>query len=146
MFSDLRHASPVRALAVVASMLALGGCASAVSVSSFKGEEKEVAQTIADLQRDTSARDEHKVCTRDLASALLARLNEAPGGCAGAIKNQQEEIDPGLEVTVKSVTLAGPASARTASARVKSTFSGKTRASTLTLVKERKRWKISGLR
>jgi hypothetical protein len=135
---------PVLLLALCAAA-ALGGCASTVSVTGFKGEERAVAQKVADLETDTVARHQQRVCANDLASALVARLNKARGGCERAIKDQQAEIDPGLEVTVKSVHIGGTASARTASASVKSTFEGKSRLSTLLFVKEGGKWKVSGL-
>ena len=37
--------------------------------NSFKGEEHEVAQTIANLQTDASAGDQQKICSNDLAGA-----------------------------------------------------------------------------
>jgi outer membrane murein-binding lipoprotein Lpp len=132
-------------LAALAGSLALAGCASSVSVSRFKGEEREVAQTIANLQSDTGSQDQARVCANDLARAIVQRLNQAPGGCEQAIKRQQAEIDPGLEVTVESVRIGGSASARTATASVKSTFEGKRRLATLLLVKEDGKWKLSGL-
>jgi copper chaperone CopZ len=131
-------------LAVTATALVLAGCGSgSVSTSGFKGEEHEVAQAIANLQSDTSSQDPAHVCSNDLAQALVARLNQAPGGCERAIKNQLTEIDPGLEVKVESVHIAG---AGTATAAVKSTFEGKHRLSTLELVKESGKWRISGLK
>jgi hypothetical protein len=132
-------------LAATACALAFAGCASNVSTSGFKGEEREVAQTTANLQSDTSAQDQKRVCENDLAQSIVQRLNQSPGGCERAIKNQQTEIDPGLEVTVESVHLAGTPAARTATATVKSTFEGKRRIRTLELVKEGGKWKISGL-
>jgi hypothetical protein len=132
---------PFSAAAALACALALGGCASSVSVSGFKGEEHEVAQAIANLQSDTSSQNQARVCTDDLAHAIVARLATAPGGCERAIKDQQAEIDPGLEVTVESVHVSGSS----ASASVKSIFEGKSRRSTLTLVKEGGKWKISGV-
>jgi hypothetical protein len=138
--------SPARTfLAAIASTLVLAGCASSVSTSGFKGEEHEVAQTISNLQSDTSAQDHARVCANDLAHAIVERLSQSRGGCQQAIKTQQAEIDPGLEVTVESVHLGGTAAARTATAAVKSTFEGKHRSSTLELVKEGGKWKISGL-
>ena len=141
-----RSAAPtprnLRLLAVPACALALAGCASSVSTSGFKGEEHEVAQTVANLQSDTSSQDQARVCGDDLAHAVVARLNLVPGGCERAIKNQQAEIDPGLEVTVESVHIAGT----TATASVKSTFEGKRRLSTLEFVKEGSKWKVSGVR
>jgi hypothetical protein len=138
----LTHA-PLAALAC-ALALALAGCGSgSVSTAGFKGEEHEVAQAIANLQSDTSSQDPGHVCSNDLAQTLVGRLNQAPGGCERAIKDQLAEIDPGLEVKVESVHIAG---ARTATATVKSTFEGKHRLSTLELVKEGGRWKIAGLK
>ena len=69
------------------------------------------------------------------------RGNQAPGGCKQAIKTLQAEIDPGLEVKVESVHIAGT----TATAKVKSTFEGKRRLSTLEFVKQGGRWKVSGI-
>jgi len=127
-----------------ATALALVGCASSVSTSGFKGEEHEVAQVVANLQTDTNAADQAKVCANDLSRALVERLG-GTSGCEKAIKNQQAEIDPGLEVTVESVHITGPSSARLAAASAKSTFEGKKRISTLLLTKEGGKWKISGI-
>ena len=132
-------------VAALAGALALAGCGSSVSVSGFKGEEHEVAQAIANLQSDTSSQSQARVCANDLAQSIVQRLNRSPGGCEAAIKSQQAEIDPGLEVTVESVHIGGTAAARTATAKVKSTFEGKRRPATLELVKEAGKWKISGL-
>jgi hypothetical protein len=138
--------SPARtSLAVTACALALAGCASSISTSRFKGEEHEVAQTIANLQSDTSAPDQKRVCENDLAQSIVKQLNQSQGGCERVIKTQQTEIDPGLEVTVESVHITGAPAARTATATVKSTFEGKRRISTLELVKEGGKWKVSGL-
>jgi len=135
-----RHAARA-ALAAPALALALAGCGSAVSTSGFTGEQHEIAQTVANLQSDTGAQDQGKVCGNDLAHALVERL----GGvreCEKGIKNQQAEIDPGLEVKVESVHITGT----TATASVKSTFEGKHRVSTLEFVKEGGKWKVSGVR
>ena len=125
--------------------LGLGACAKSVSTSSFKGEQHNVAQTVANLQSDVTSSDQKKICSRDLSSSLVKRLNAAPGGCRRAIKNAQGEIDPGLEVKVQSVHLAGTPAARTATASVKSTFEGKKRRSTLSLTFESGSWKLSGV-
>jgi hypothetical protein len=134
------------AVPLCASLLALGisGCAKSVSTSGFSGESKEVAQTIKDLQTDVTAGDQKKVCQNDLASALVTRLNATKGGCQQAIKDQLTEIDS-FEITVESIKLGGTSAARTASARVNSVFGGKKRPSTLSLVKEGAKWKVSAL-
>ena len=75
---------PVSLLVLFA--VVLGGCATSVAVSSFSGEKHAVAQKVADLEADTIARHQQRVCADDLSSALVARLNKAPGGCERAIK------------------------------------------------------------
>jgi hypothetical protein len=136
-----------RALALLgAPLLAAGllGCANKVSTSAFSGEQREVAQTISNLQADATAADEQKICRNDLAGAVVARLNAAPGGCRQAVKSQVTEVDS-LNMTVQSVQLSGAGAQRTASARVKSVYEGKMRPSTVSLVKEGGKWKISGV-
>ncbi len=125
-----------------AALLALGVSAcgtTAVSTSSFKGEAKEVAQAVANLQSNATAGEEQKICAADLAAPIVTRLGGAKG-CEIAIKNQLTEVDS-FEVTVESVHVAG---AR-ATANVKSIKSGKTWLSTLTLAKEAGKWKTSEL-
>lgn len=137
--------------------LALAGCATAVSTSSFKGEQHAVAQTVANLQADATAGDEKKICANDLARAVVARLGGAKR-CEKAIKEQLDQVD-NLEVSVESVTLASgsapsrPTAAKTpgtppqtATAQVKGIHAGKHRQSTVSLVKEGGKWKLSGLR
>jgi hypothetical protein len=127
-------------------MLAVGlaGCASTVSTAGFKGEDHEVVQTISNLQADVTAADEKKICANDLASAVVARLSLARGGCRQAIKSQLAEVD-NFQVTVQSVLVSAAGARRTASAHVKSVYSGKTRPGTVSLVKEGGKWKISGV-
>lgn len=122
----------------------LGACGNTVSTGSFKGEAHEVAQAIANLQTDATARDEQKVCANDLASAVVKRLSSATGGCKQAIKKQLAEVD-GFEVSIQSVQLGAAATPRTATARVKSIYGGKTRSGTLSLVKEAGKWKVSSI-
>ena len=135
-----------------ATVLALGaaGCGTAsTSTSAFKGEQHEVAQAIANLQSNLTSSDQKKVCTEDLAASVVAGLRYAAGsstgpaaGCEQAIKKQLTEID-NLELSVDSVTLTSGGSEPTAQARVRSIYEGKTRISTLILVKEGGKWKLS---
>jgi hypothetical protein len=141
-------AAPARAVLTVACAalpaMALGACAKTVSTSAFKGEAREVAQAISNLQSDVTARDEQKICNNDLAGAVVARLNAAPGRCKRVIKDQLAEIDSS-DVRVDSVALSGVGAQRTATAKVRSIVSGKTRASTVSLVKEGGKWRISAV-
>ena len=119
----------------------LTACASTVSTASFSGAKRSVAQTVANLQADATAGEQKKICANDLAAATVAKLGGAKG-CETAMKSQLKEVDS-LEVTVQTVALAkGEA---TASARVKSIHQGKSRLSTLSLVKEGGKWKVSGV-
>jgi hypothetical protein len=123
------------------SALLLSACGSTVSTTGFKGQAHEVAQTIANLQADATAGEQKKICADDLAAGVVARLGGTKG-CETAIKNQLAEINS-LEVRVRSVHVAsGNASA---TADVSSIHEGKTRPSTLSLVKEGGKWKLSGV-
>ncbi len=118
--------------------LALASCGETVSTSGFKGESRAVAETVADFQKNATAGDQGKLCKDDLARTVTERL-AAAGGCQAVLKEQLGQVDA-LNLTVESVAL----SATTAQVRVKSTWSGKNRVSTLSLVKEAGRWKVSG--
>jgi Domain of unknown function (DUF4878) len=136
-----------RLLALICtSLLAVGltACAKTLSITGFKGEEHAVAQTISNLQADVTASDEQKICTNDLAAAVVARLNATTGGCKQAMKNQLTELD-NFEVAVQSVHLSITGAEPTAIAHVTSIRDGKTKASTLSLVREGGKWKISSL-
>jgi hypothetical protein len=122
----------------------LAACGSSVATTSFKGEEHEVAQAISNLQADASAGNEQKLCADDLAGTVVGALNRAAGGCSQAIKNQLAEIDS-FEVSIQGVHVAPQGAHPTATATVKSIDAGKSRATTVTLVKEAGRWKLSGL-
>lgn len=124
--------------ATVALAAAVAGCGETASTGSYKGESHNVAQTIVDFQTAVTAREQSKLCQRDLAAAVTARLARSGGSCQSALKNQLLQIDA-TNLTIQSISING----KVASARVKSTHSGKNRVSTLTLVKETGRWKIA---
>ena len=136
-------ARATRTLALLcAPLLAVGfaACGTAtVSTAGFKGEAHAVAQAVSNLQSDATAGEEKKVCANDLSSAVVSRLGGSKG-CEKVIKNQPTEVDS-LELSVQSVQVNGA----TASAHVKSVYEGKPRLSTLTLVKESGKWKLSAL-
>jgi hypothetical protein len=123
------------------STLALAACGTSVSTAGFKGTQHEVAQTVSNLQADATAGEQGKVCANDLAAALVTRLG-GKKGCEAAIKSQLAQVDS-LEAGVESVAVA--AGGKTATAQVKSIREGKSRPSTVALVAEGGKWKISGL-
>jgi uncharacterized protein YlxW (UPF0749 family) len=126
-------------LCAITLVAGVAACGETASTSNFKGESHSVAQTVSDLQSDVTAGDQKKVCENDLAAALTAHLRSA-GGCQTALKEQLHEIDA-LNMTIESIDVGGAG----ATAHVKSTYSGKSRVTTLTLVREGSRWKISGV-
>ncbi len=132
---------PLALLCLPLSALALAACGSTVSTARFKGAQREVAQTIANFQSAATAAEQKKICTEDLAAPLVARLGGTKR-CEAAIKSQLTEVDS-LEASVESVTLAR--NGKTATAQVKSVREGKKTTSTLALVDEDGKWKISGL-
>jgi hypothetical protein len=125
-------------LSAVTCALALAACGETVSTGNFKGESRNVTQTVSDFQKDATASDQKKLCENDLARTLTTRLR-AGGGCQAVLKEQLGQIDA-LNLSVESIAVKGTS----AQARVKSTWSGKNRISTLLLVREGTRWKISG--
>jgi hypothetical protein len=139
----LPHSSRAAAPVCVAVVLAvgLGACGSTVSTSGFKGEAHAIAQTIANLQSDAQSGEQKKICANDLARTVVDRLGGTKG-CEQAIKSQLTEID-NLEVKVLSVAVSPGGT--TATARVRSTVSGKLKQTTVSLVKEAGVWKVSAL-
>jgi hypothetical protein len=124
--------------------LALASCGTTVASTNFSGEQHLVAQAVANLQSDVNAGEEQKVCDDDLSAEVVSRLNASPGGCKQAIKEQLAEID-NSEVKVDSVALGPGAAPRTATARVRTIYSGKTRASTVSLRKQGGKWKLAAI-
>ena len=135
---SLRRAAGTALAALLATGVA--ACGSTVSTGSFKGESKAVAQRISEFQSDVTAGEEKKLCNRDLASAVRTRLRAAGGTCVQSLKDQLGAIDD-YELTVSKIAIHGTG----ATATVKSTWSGKQRTSTLSLVKEGGTWKIAAV-
>jgi hypothetical protein len=127
------------AFCALALTIGLGACGETASTGNFKGESHNVAQTVSNFQTDATSADEKKLCENDLAATLTTRLRGA-GGCQAVLKNQLREIDA-LNLTIESIVVKG----NSALAHVKSTYGGKSRITTLTVVKEGSHWKISGM-
>ena len=132
---------PLALLCLPLSGLALSACGTTTSTAAFKGQQHEVAQTLANLQSHATAGEEKNICGKDLALAVVRRLGGAKP-CEAAIKSQLAEVDS-LEVTVQSVQIASDGTSATAEAV--SVHEGKKRASTVAFVKEGGRWRISAL-
>jgi hypothetical protein len=135
----LKPTATLAALALVA--LAVAACGTAeVSTSGYKGEAQAVARRVSAFQSDATASDQKKLCENDLAATVKASLRTASGNCESALKHQLSQIDT-LELKIKSIEVKG----NTAKAHVQSTWSGKTKESTLALVKEGGAWRIATL-
>ena len=135
-----RPTKPLALLLAVPSLaIGIAACGKTTSVNKFSGEEHDVAQAIANLQSDARSAEQQKICSNDLASMVVARLNATPGGCKQALKSQLSQID-NFDVTVESVHVTAPR--HTATARVKSIYNGKNRIRTVSLVDEGGKWKI----
>ena len=134
----LLHKRATALLCVPLLALGLTACAQTVSTSGLAGEAKAAGETVKDLQSNATAGEAKKICQDDLASAVVKRLESTSSGCQEAIKKQLAEIDS-VELTVESMHVTGA----NALAHVKSIYSGKRKISTMSLVKEGKKWKIS---
>jgi hypothetical protein len=121
--------------------VSLAACGTAVSTSNFKGEEREVAQAISNLQADVREGSPQKVCSDDLAVAVVSAVGGSTR-CPQTIKGQLSEVDS-FEVTVESVHLDAASKPATATAHVKSTYAGKNVVKTISMVKEGRKWKLS---
>jgi hypothetical protein len=128
-------------LCLVLCTVAVAACGTTASTSAFKGEQHEVAETVANLQSDATAAEQKKICANDVAAAVVSRLGGTKG-CEAAFKKQLPEVDT-LEVTVQSVQIGAGGS--TATAHVQSIYAGKKRTTTVSLVKEGKDWKLSAI-
>lgn len=120
--------------------LGLAGCGETTSTGSYKGESKKVAQTISNLQSDATSADASKVCSRDLSASVVKRLEAGGASCKKALEGQLKEIDT-YALTVESIDVKDS----TATAEVKSTWSGKESVHAVSFVKEGGSWKISGM-
>lgn len=129
---------PVGVLCVA---LGLGGCGETSSTGSYKGESKKVAQTISNLQSDATSASASKLCSRDLAASTVKRLEASGTSCKKALEGQLKEIDT-YALSVESISVQG----QDATAKVKSTWSGKESVHEVSFVKEGDDWKVSGLR
>jgi phage-related protein len=136
----------MRRLAALASTLLLAlvaaGCtqagSSTDSAANFKGQQHDVATTVEDLQSAASKRDEAQVCSQLLDKQLADKLDAMPGGCQAKVKAALKDTDT-TDLTVEAVAIDGS----TATARVKTENGAKDKTTTLQLVNEGGRWKIS---
>jgi len=126
---------------------ALGGCGSSggTTANDFKGEERAVAQVVADLSDAGKKGDAQRMCDDLLAKPVVDRLTTVAArdkrNCADTLDDSLKDADSfALEVTAVKVT------GTTAQATVRSDAGKKDRTDTLALVKEGRNWKLSEIR
>jgi hypothetical protein len=126
-------------LCLLLCALGASACGTTTSTAGFKGAEHEAAQTIADLQSDITSSERKKICERDLAAPVVAKLG-GKKSCETVVKNRLSEID-NTELTVEKVNVQGDK----ATAQVKSVYGGKKQIRSVTLAKEGSRWRITAI-
>jgi hypothetical protein len=136
----LRCKAPIAALGALCVAAVIAGCGTTTSTGSYKGESKKVAQTISNLQSDATSANASKVCSRDLAASVLKRLEASGTNCKKVLEGQLKEIDT-YALSVESISVQG----QDATAKVKSTWSGKESIHELSFVREGGAWKVSDL-
>lgn len=127
-------------LGALCMAVGISACGQTASTGSYKGESKHVATTISNLQSDATSANASKVCSRDLSARVLKRLEAGGESCKKALEDQLREVDT-YSLTVESISVQGDA----ATAKVKSTWSGKEKVHQLSFVKEGGSWKVDSL-
>ena len=122
--------------------VALAGCGQAASsASDFKGDKKDVADTIEQLQTSASGRKPEDICSDLLARSLVEKLKTSGSDCVDEMEKVTGDADD-FELDVTAVTITGA----TATARVKARRGGKDNAvTTYTLAREDGKWRLSDL-
>jgi hypothetical protein len=138
-------AAPTRLVALLVALpFALGACGQSAkdSAGDFRGDQRDVAQTVEDLQSFARKGDAAKICSEVLAKDLVTKIQSSSRKpCDKALKDAIADADA-FELTVKKVTVAGDR----ATATVKSEGGGsQDRTDTLTLVRAQSAWKIATL-
>ena len=120
--------------------VAIAGCGqSQSSAGDFKGAEKDVADTIEQLQTSAQNRKPEDICSEVLARALVDRLKSSGTDCVDEIEKIIGDADD-FELDVTKVTITGS----TASATVKARRGDRDGAVTnFALAREDKKWRLT---
>jgi hypothetical protein len=138
------HRRALPALIAAGAVLATG-CGATTSSDEedppiLRGEQRLVAQAIEDLQDAATEGDEERVCRELLAEDLAERLGGTGQECEPTVRDALDNTDT-TDLTVRAVTVRGT----TATARVEAERGDADRVTTVGLVKEGARWRISRL-
>jgi hypothetical protein len=130
---------------IAAGALLAAGCGATTSSDEedppvLRGEQQLVGQAIEDLQDAATEGDEERICRELLAKDLAERLGGTGQECEPTVRDALENTDT-TDLTVRAVTVSG----MTATARVEAERGDADRVTTVGLVKEGARWRISRL-
>ncbi len=129
---------PRRLLVLALLALCIAGCGQqGTSTADFEGEERRVAQVIADLQKASQGNDPAEICSRILAPDLVQRLEDGGRTCAQEIGDALDDADE-FTLEIDRVQISGT----TATARVED-YSDRPR--DVRLTREPGGWRISSL-
>jgi|SRR5215210_7382162 len=133
---------PVLRLLPLVLAAAIAGCGQATSsAGDFKGEKKDVADTIEQLQTAAQSRKPEDICSEVLSAGLVERLKGSGNDCVDEMEKVTGDADD-FELDVTAVTITGA----TATARVKARKGDKDDAvTTFTLAREDKQWRLTDL-
>jgi hypothetical protein len=128
----------LRLPAAVAAALVLAGCTQqqATSTSEYKGEEKDVAEVVADLSDDASRGRGSHVCG-EVVTPRLQKLIADGSSCPSEVKKAFEDADT-ADLAVDDVTVTGTK----ATAQVSTEARGDEVKRTFRLVKVAGDWRI----
>jgi hypothetical protein len=122
--------------------VAIAGCGQpSSSASDFKGAEKDVADTIEELQTAAQNRKPSDICSEVLGRGLVEKLKTADHDCVDEMEKVTNDADD-FELDVTEVTISGA----TATAQVEGRKGGKADATTTyTLAREDGKWRLTDL-
>ncbi len=130
-------------LAAVALALATAGCGAGnapteTAAGEFTGPQLDVANAVDDFAEAAREKDTEQLCADLLASAVVDRLGG--GRCADELKGSLRDTNAGdLTIPPRGITISGDR----ATARVVTELGDQDATDTLTLVRERGRWRIA---
>jgi hypothetical protein len=121
---------------------AIAGCGQAsTSAGKFDGAEKDVADTVEQLQTAAQNRKPEQICSDVLARELADRLKSGGSDCVDEMEKLTGDADD-YELDVTDVTITGT----TATARVKARRGARKNAvTTLSLAREDGKWRLTSL-
>jgi hypothetical protein len=132
----------MKAAVPLLAALVLAGCGAQAqsdsSVDTFRGEDRNVAQKVEDLQEAGEGRKPEDICADILAASLVDELEEAGSDCQQEMQKAIDDADD-FELEVLDVNVTGT----TATAEVRRGDDGPTQ--TMQFTQERGEWRATAL-